>query len=144
MQAFVTVDISVGQSGDEPISQNRQTFVQSVKDYDGKLKSLNDSFTAQSSRILQIQQHLKDCWQLLDKLTIAVDEPQRQRLLEQLQSYRKIFMNEEMTNISERQTMLLAQKQFQKVITEKCKKLSNFFQLEAYLSYFRYFQIIIL
>lgn len=99
-------------------NKNRQQFFDNFLHYNEKLSSVVKCYAAQTSRFTNIQDCLKHCIDVLKTIDIKSSSEVQEEPIKALENCRKQLINEQLQNISERQNLIMAQNQFQKIFCD--------------------------
>ncbi|KAK0168149.1 hypothetical protein PV327_001977 [Microctonus hyperodae] len=99
-------------------NKNRQQFYDNFLHYNEKLSSVVKCYAAQTSRFTNIQDCLKHCIDVIKTIDINSSSEVQEKSIQTLENCRKQLINEQLQNISERQNLIMAQNQFQKIFSD--------------------------
>lgn len=97
---------------------NRQKFVQNIKQYNDILQELTECYVKQIDRFATIEKSLKEITDMLMILDDDTSKMQFDQYRDQLCRYCKQLADEQVKNISDRQTFIKLQNQFQKIFSD--------------------------
>lgn len=99
-------------------SLSRQKFVQNIKQYNDILQELTECYVKQIDRFATIEKSLKEITDILMILDDNTSKMQFYQYREKLCHYCKQLADEQVKNISDRQTLIKSQNQFQKIFSD--------------------------
>lgn len=115
---FPSLNFTQESLSDRPINPNRQQFFENFTHYNEKLSKLAKCYAEQTSRLANIHECLKRCINVLEILEnnkILTSSHEYKKILEDCRSQ---MINDELQNIPERENLIQAHNQFQKIFSD--------------------------
>lgn len=100
------------------INSNRQKFIENMKQYDDILRELTACFVGQIERFPVIETNLKEITEILMLLDDDTSKTQFYQYREKLCHFCKQLADEHVKIITDRQTLIKSQNQFQKILSD--------------------------
>ncbi|XP_015589269.1 optineurin isoform X2 [Cephus cinctus] len=137
-KAFAPIQIKAACQPEQKPCEEREQFLRNLKQYDEKLRAVTSYFAHQSSRYTSIQDCLKesiDILQTFESMNAPVtcttsgerslNSGDAESLIKRLEECRERLIDEQVKTISERQDLIKAQGQIQKVFSDYNSVLSE-------------------